>query len=96
MFGTLSGLLAVRTEGIYTIMITLAIASAFYYFTLQNYRNGALVTPPVTSPFLESVTRSTLLELAAEDLGLRVEEREVDRTELYVAKRPSSAAAATR
>jgi branched-chain amino acid transport system permease protein len=36
-FGTLSGVLAVRTEGIYTIMITLAIASAFYYFTLQNY-----------------------------------------------------------
>ena len=37
IFGTLSGVLAVRTEGIYTIMITLAIASAFYYFTLQNY-----------------------------------------------------------
>ena len=36
-FGTASGALAVRTEGIYTIMITLAIASAFYYFTLQNY-----------------------------------------------------------
>jgi branched-chain amino acid transport system permease protein len=33
IFGTLSGVLAVRTEGIYTIMITLAIASAFYYFT---------------------------------------------------------------
>ena len=26
-----------RTEGIYTIMITLAIAAAFYYFTNQNY-----------------------------------------------------------
>ena len=37
IFGTLAGVLAVRTEGIYTIMITLAIASAFYYFTLQNY-----------------------------------------------------------
>jgi branched-chain amino acid transport system permease protein len=36
-FGTISGALSVRTEGIYTIMITLAIASAFYYFTLQNY-----------------------------------------------------------
>jgi branched-chain amino acid transport system permease protein len=36
-FGTLSGALAVRTEGIYTIMITLAIASAFYYFVHQNY-----------------------------------------------------------
>ncbi|MBY8975954.1 branched-chain amino acid ABC transporter permease [Rhodobacteraceae bacterium NNCM2] len=37
VFGTLSGWLAVRTEGIYTIMITLAIASAFFYFTRQNY-----------------------------------------------------------
>ena len=37
LFGTLSGWISVRTEGIYTIMITLAIASAFYYFTLQNY-----------------------------------------------------------
>ena len=37
LFGTLSGWLAVRTEGIYTIMITLAIAAAFFYFTNQNY-----------------------------------------------------------
>ncbi len=37
LFGTLTGWLAVRTEGIYTIMITLAIASAFFYFTRQNY-----------------------------------------------------------
>lgn len=36
-FATLVGALAVRTEGIYTIMITLAIASAFFYFTRQNY-----------------------------------------------------------
>jgi branched-chain amino acid transport system permease protein len=35
--GTLVGALAVRTEGIYTIMITLAIAAAFFYFTRQNY-----------------------------------------------------------
>ncbi|MEL6735612.1 MAG: branched-chain amino acid ABC transporter permease [Pseudomonadota bacterium] len=37
IFGTITGALAVRTEGIYTIMITLAIASAFFYFTRQNY-----------------------------------------------------------
>ena len=36
-FATLTGMLAVRTEGIYTIMITLAIAAAFFYFTRQNY-----------------------------------------------------------
>ena len=33
----LVGWLSVRTEGIYTIMITLAIGVAFYYLTLQNY-----------------------------------------------------------
>jgi branched-chain amino acid transport system permease protein len=36
-FGTISGALALRTTGIYTIMITLAIAAAFYYFGEQNY-----------------------------------------------------------
>jgi branched-chain amino acid transport system permease protein len=52
IFATIVGALAVRTEGIYTIMITLAIASAFFYFTRQNYTifNGYsgfnLVVPP--------------------------------------------------
>jgi branched-chain amino acid transport system permease protein len=52
LFGTIVGALAVRTAGIYTIMITLAIASAFFYFTRQNYTifNGYsgfnLVVPP--------------------------------------------------
>jgi len=51
-FATLVGALAVRTEGIYTIMITLAFAAAFFYFTRQNYTifNGysgfANVVPP--------------------------------------------------
>jgi branched-chain amino acid transport system permease protein len=34
---TLIGWLSVRTEGVYTIMITLAIGVAFYYLVLQNY-----------------------------------------------------------
>ena len=52
LFAPLIGALAVRTEGIYTIMITLAIAAAFFYFTRQNYTifNGytgfANVVPP--------------------------------------------------
>jgi branched-chain amino acid transport system permease protein len=37
LFGTLTGVLSSRTEGIYTIMITLAIAAAFFYLTLQNW-----------------------------------------------------------
>jgi branched-chain amino acid transport system permease protein len=37
LFATLVGWLSVRTEGIYTIMITLAIGVSFYYFVQQNY-----------------------------------------------------------
>lgn len=47
-------------------------------------RNGALVTPPVSSEILEGITRRTLMELAAAELGLATVEREIDRTELYV------------
>ncbi|MGO1120686.1 branched-chain amino acid transaminase [Rhodovibrionaceae bacterium A322] len=47
-------------------------------------RQGRLITPDVTSGILESITRATLIELAR-DLGLAVEERAVDRTELYAA-----------
>jgi branched-chain amino acid transport system permease protein len=37
VFGTLAGWLSVRTEGIYTIMITLAIGVATFYLAQQNY-----------------------------------------------------------
>jgi branched-chain amino acid transport system permease protein len=37
LVAVLIGWLSIRTEGIYTIMITLAIGVAFYYLTLQNY-----------------------------------------------------------
>lgn len=47
-------------------------------------RDGVLVTPARDSDILESVTRATVIELAAE-LGIPCEERRADRTELYVA-----------
>jgi branched-chain amino acid aminotransferase len=47
-------------------------------------RGGVLVTPSRSSDILESITRETVMVLARE-LGIPVEEREVDRTELYVA-----------
>ncbi len=37
LFSAFIGAISVRTEGIYTIMITLAIAVAFFYFVRQNY-----------------------------------------------------------
>ena len=47
-------------------------------------RNGALVTPPITANILEGITRRSLLQLAR-DANIPIEEREVDRTELYLA-----------
>lgn len=47
-------------------------------------RRGSLITPDVSSGILESITRDTILDLAA-DMGLEIEERAVDRTELYAA-----------
>src|SRR3989441_4603014 len=48
-------------------------------------RDGALVTPPVTADILEGITRDSILQIAGE-LGMLVEERQIDRTELYVAE----------
>ncbi len=47
-------------------------------------RAGRLVTPDQTSGILESITRATVLTLA-EESGLDIEERAVDRSELYAA-----------
>ncbi len=49
-------------------------------------RDGVLVTPPVSEDILEGITRAAVIELAAEELGLRTEQRHIDRTELYVAE----------
>ena len=44
--------------------------------------NGVLVTPRLTDSVLESITRDTVIKLA-KAMGISVEERTVDRTELY-------------
>ncbi|HEY8486953.1 MAG TPA: branched-chain amino acid transaminase [Limnochordales bacterium] len=48
-------------------------------------RDGRLVTTPVYADILEGITRATIVQLAREELKLPVEERPIDRTELYVA-----------
>ncbi|MBW2146572.1 MAG: branched-chain amino acid transaminase [Deltaproteobacteria bacterium] len=55
-------------------------------YTLFIIRDGFPITPPVTSGILEGVTRDTLLILFPEVLSRKVIEREIDRTELYVAE----------
>ena len=47
-------------------------------------RGGKLVTPGVNDDILEGITRAGIIEIAAE-LGIPVVERQIDRSELYIA-----------
>jgi len=47
-------------------------------------RDGTLITPPVTENILEGITRRTIMELAQAELGVPVQERPIDRTEIYL------------
>jgi branched-chain amino acid aminotransferase len=48
-------------------------------------RKGKLVTPRTSENILEGITRASIITLAQEELGIEVEERIVDRSELYLA-----------
>jgi branched-chain amino acid aminotransferase len=48
-------------------------------------RNGTFITPPEHDNILEGITRSTLIHLITEEMGLEVVQRSIDRSELYVA-----------
>src|SRR6195256_1707978 len=47
-------------------------------------RDGTLITPPVTDNILEGIVRQSLMRIAG-DLGIPLEVRSIDRTELYIA-----------
>jgi len=47
-------------------------------------RDGVLITPPVSENILEGITRKTVMELAKNELGLNVLERQIDRSEIYI------------
>ena len=49
------------------------------------FRNGILSTPPITANVLEGITRRTVMRLVRDELKMEVQEREIDRTELYLA-----------
>ncbi|MQF69064.1 branched-chain amino acid transaminase [SAR202 cluster bacterium AD-804-J14_MRT_500m] len=55
------------------------------YACIFIIRDGVAITPPVTAGILESVTREVMKKILQDDLGVPVLEREIDRTELYVA-----------
>lgn len=46
-------------------------------------RDGVIITPPVFDNILEGITRSTVMQLCQERLGMPVQERSIDRSELY-------------
>lgn len=48
-------------------------------------RRGVVYTPPPQADVLEGIVRRALITLMRDDLGLEVVEREIDRTEIYVA-----------
>ncbi|HVB65315.1 MAG TPA: aminotransferase class IV, partial [Nitrolancea sp.] len=46
-------------------------------------RNGTLITAPITADILEGITRRSMVEFAR-NAGVAVEERSIDRSELYI------------
>jgi branched-chain amino acid aminotransferase len=46
-------------------------------------RRGKLITPAISEDILEGITRNTLIEMVRDECGMEVEERRIDRTELY-------------
>lgn len=46
-------------------------------------KNSELITPMLTDSVLESITRNTVMKIAAEELGLKVTARRINRTETY-------------
>jgi branched-chain amino acid aminotransferase len=55
------------------------------YACIYIIRNNVAITPPTSAGILESITREVVKELLETELGVPVVERDVDRTELYVA-----------
>jgi branched-chain amino acid aminotransferase len=47
-------------------------------------RRGEVITPPPSDNILEDITRSIVMHLLQEELGLAVRERSIDRSELYI------------
>ncbi|MFN8574715.1 MAG: branched-chain amino acid transaminase [Gemmatimonadaceae bacterium] len=48
-------------------------------------RDGVAITPPVQSNVLEGIVRRSVIQLLRDDLGVTVVERNIDRSEVYLA-----------
>ena len=49
-------------------------------------RGGKVITPSISSDILESITRDSVIQICSDVLHIPTEERDVDRTELYIAE----------
>jgi branched-chain amino acid aminotransferase len=61
---------------------TVSEASSCNLFLL---RNGRVSTPALSEDILEGITRNALIEMIQNEFGITVEQRRIDRTELYAA-----------
>ncbi len=50
------------------------------------FSRGSLITPPSSDNILMGITRDTIMQLARKELGIDTIERQIDRSELYVAE----------
>lgn len=48
-------------------------------------RDGVAITPPVHSNVLEGIVRRSVIQLLRDELGVEVVERDIDRSEVYIA-----------
>jgi len=48
-------------------------------------KRGRLITTPTTENILEGITRHTVIEMAEQELGLKTDCRQIDRSEIYTA-----------
>jgi branched-chain amino acid aminotransferase len=55
------------------------------YACIYIVRDGVAITPPVSAGILESVTREVVRKLLEKEMNVQVIERDVERTELYIA-----------
>jgi branched-chain amino acid aminotransferase len=58
-------------------------ASAANFFMI---RRGVACTPPVTDNILEGIVRRSIIQLLQDEIGIEVQERTIDRTEVYLAE----------
>jgi branched-chain amino acid aminotransferase len=48
-------------------------------------RKGVVITPPIVANVLEGIVRRSLIQMLRDEINIEVQERNIDRTEVYIA-----------